>query len=42
MIPNNTSLSGLSVGVQGLDFNGTGGCPAPQLTLTDTVFLHIG
>jgi len=41
-IPNNAALSGLAVGVQGLDFLGTGGCPAPQLTLTDTIVLTIG
>lgn len=41
-IPNNLSLSGLSVGLQGLDFGGAGGCAAPPLTLTDTIVLTIG
>jgi hypothetical protein len=41
-VPMRASISGLSIGVQGLDYLGTGGCPAPQLTLTDTVVLTFG
>ena len=41
-VPNLNSLRGLTLGLQGLDFLGSGGCPSPQLTLTDTIVMTIG
>lgn len=41
-IPATPSITGAQVGVQGLDFLGTGGCPSPTLTLTDTIVFTIG
>ena len=35
-IPNSPVLIGGKVGFQGLDAFGSGGCPAPTITLTDT------
>ncbi len=41
-VPYLPSVIGLRFGVQGADFLGVGGCPAPQLTLTDTMVVTIG
>lgn len=41
-IPCLPGLIGLAVFVQGADLFGSGGCPAPQLTLTDTWRIVIG
>ncbi len=41
-VPSRASLIGLRLGIQGLDYLGTGGCPSPQLTLTDTIVVTIG
>jgi DNA-binding beta-propeller fold protein YncE len=41
-IPADPGIIGLSVHIQGLDFLGTGGCPDPLLTLTDTISVLIG
>jgi hypothetical protein len=41
-VPYNPAIVGLQFGVQGLDFGGTGGCAAPQLTLTDTMVVVLG
>ncbi|MDO8348714.1 MAG: hypothetical protein Q7T30_00640 [Planctomycetota bacterium] len=41
-IPNDPGFIGLSVGIQGADFLGTGGCASPQLTFTDTMVVTIG
>lgn len=41
-VPTNPIFTGISVGIQGTDFLGAGGCPAPQLTFTDTMVVTIG
>lgn len=41
-VPNLNSLRGVTLGLQGLDFLGSGGCASPQLTLTDTIVMTIG
>ena len=41
-VPLNVSLIGAVVAMQGADFLGSGGCPSPQLTLTDTMVVTIG
>jgi hypothetical protein len=41
-IPADPVFTGISIGVQGADLLGVGGCPAPQVTLTDTLVLTIG
>jgi hypothetical protein len=42
VIPAAPTLVGAQVYIQGMDFLGATGCPAPQLTLTDTITLTIG
>ncbi|MEO6596938.1 MAG: hypothetical protein ABIP94_19505 [Planctomycetota bacterium] len=41
-VPLSASLIGAVVATQGVDFLGSGGCPSPQLTLTDTMVITIG
>jgi hypothetical protein len=41
-VPLNASVIGLSIAIQGADFMGTGGCPAPQVGFTDTMVIVIG
>lgn len=41
-IPNNRSLMGARIYVQGADVNATGGCSAPRMTVTNTVVMTIG
>lgn len=41
-IPNDVNLVGVRFLAQGLNVFGVGGCPAPQLTLTDTILVTIG
>ena len=41
-LPVNGGLIGLTFAVQGIDLLGVGGCPSPQLTLTDTLVVTIG
>ncbi|MEZ5964055.1 MAG: FG-GAP and VCBS repeat-containing protein [Planctomycetota bacterium] len=41
-IPNDVNLVGLRFAAQGLDVFGTGGCAAPQMTVTDTILVTIG
>ena len=41
-IPLDPGFIGLTIQLQGADFFGVGGCPAPQLTFTDTMVITIG
>lgn len=41
-LPNNPSLVGVQFGLQGADFGGTGGCTAPNFTLSSTRQVIIG
>ncbi|MBM4061765.1 MAG: hypothetical protein FJ265_11825 [Planctomycetes bacterium] len=41
-IPLNPGLIGVTIAVQGVDFMGTGGCPNPRVTFTDTMVIVIG
>jgi hypothetical protein len=41
-IPCDPIFIGVTLGLQGLDLGGVGGCPSPQLTVTDTVQVTIG
>ena len=41
-IPNDPSLIGVILGVQGAGLGGTGGCTAPRLTFTDTLVVTVG
>lgn len=41
-IPNNPIWLGVTVGIQGVDLFGLGGCQAPQFSATDTVVMTIG
>lgn len=42
VIPTSPAFIGFQLRAQGLDFLGTGGCPDPMLTLSDTITLTIG
>ena len=42
VVPAQASVVGLRLAFQGLDYLGSGGCPAPQLTLTDTIVATFG
>ena len=41
-IPLDPGFIGVTIQLQGADFFGTGGCPSPQLTFTDTMVITIG
>jgi hypothetical protein len=41
-VPSSPTVIGVQLFTQGLDLLGTGGCPSPQLTLTDAITLTIG
>lgn len=40
-VPNNPIYLGNTIGIQGADFLGAGGCPAPQIAFTDTMVVTI-
>lgn len=41
VLPTDPSFTGLSIGIQGADLLGVGGCAAPLVTLTDTLVVTI-
>lgn len=41
-LPTDPSFVGLSIGIQGADLGGVGGCAAPQVAFTDTMVVTIG
>ncbi len=41
-VPLNAGFIGLPIAIQGADFFGVGGCPAPLVTFTDTMVITIG